>query len=222
MKNMVLIPIGSPYMRFWLMIAVFILAGCGGDDDSRKDVTPVVAFLSANPPSGATISPNAIITLTFDNPPTDVRIRNAVVIPSGKTATVIGPFKQGPLSLMVHWASDSTTITYLVSSCCPVPPEVSGGSVRDGDMAVDPDAINSAGKIEIQFTEEVTGYIVLQTGSGEDLGWLGKVEGSTGILELVKGRELRHNTAYVIVGKVSDLKGNETAVRIVFITRDKA
>ena len=66
-------------MRFWLMIAVFILAGCGGDDDSLKDVAPV------------------------------------------------------------------------------------------------PDAINSAGKIEIQFSEEVTGYIVLQTGSGEDLGWLGKV-----------------------------------------------
>ena len=44
-------------------------------------------------------------------------------------------------------------------------------------MAVDPDAINSAGKIEIQFTEEAMGYIVLQTGSGEDLGWLGKVEG---------------------------------------------
>ena len=209
-------------MRFWLMIAVFILAGCGGDDDSLKDVTPVVAFLSANPPSGATITPNAIITLIFDNPPTDVRIRNAVIIPSGKTATIIGPFQQGPLSLMVHWAGGSTPLTYLVSSCCPVPPRVSGGSVRDGDMYVDPDAINSAGKIEIQFDEEVTGYIVLQTGSGEDLGWLGKVEGTKGILELVKGRELRHNTAYVIISKVADVKGNEVEFRIVFVTREKA
>ena len=208
-------------MRFWLMIVVFILVGCGGEDDSLTDVTPVVAFLSANPPSGATIPPNAVITLIFDNPPTDVRIRNAVVIPFGKTATVTGPFDQGPLSLMVHWASGSTTLTYLVSSCCPEPPRVSGGSVRDGGTDVDPDAINSAGKIEIQFTEEITGYIVLQTGSGEDLGWLGKVEGTKGILELVKGRELRHNTAYVIVGKVSDLKGNETAVRIVFVTKEK-
>lgn len=209
-------------MRFWLMIAVFILAGCGGDDDNFKDVAPIVEFLSANPPSGATITPNAIITLTFDNPPTDVRIRNAVVIPSGKTATVTGPFKQGPLSLMVHWAGGSTTLTYLVSSCCPEPPRVSGGSVRDGDMDVDPDAINSAGKIEIQFTEEVIGYyIVLQTGSGEDLGWLGKFEGTKGILELVKGRELRNHTAYVIVGKVADVKGNELEFRIVFVTREK-
>lgn len=85
--------------------------------------------------------------------------------------------------------------------------------------------VSSVGKelsIEIQFTEEVMGYIVLQTGSGEDLGWLGKFEGTKGTLERVKGRELRHNTAYVIVGKVSDLEGNETAVRIVFVTRDKA
>ena len=209
-------------MRFWLMIAVFILAGCGGDDDSLKDVTPAVEFLSANPSSGATIPPNAFITLTFDNDPGDVTANAGAVSGAGKTRTITGPFNRNPLSLMVHWASGSTTLTYFVSSCCPEPPRVSGGSVRDGDMEVDPDAINSAGKIEIQFSEEVTGYIVLQTGSGEDLGWLGKVEGHTGILELVKGRELRHNTAYVIVGKVSDLKGNEVEVRIVFVTREKA
>ena len=209
-------------MRFWLMITVFILAGCGGDDDSLKDVTPVVAFLSANPPSGATIPPNVAISLTFDNDPGDVTAGAGTVSGAGKTRTITGPFNRNPLSFMVHWDSGSTTLTYLVSSCCPVPPEVSGGSVRDGDMDVDPDAINSAEKIEIQFTEEVTGNIVLQTGSGEDLGWLGKFEGTKGILELVKGRELRHNTAYVIVGKVSDLKGNETAVRIVFVTREKA
>ena len=47
-------------------------------------------------------------------------------------------------------------------------------------MAVDPDAINSAGKIEIQFTEEVTGYIVLQTGSGEDLDGLEKLKVAQG------------------------------------------
>ncbi|MYB01971.1 hypothetical protein F4X90_20170 [Candidatus Poribacteria bacterium] len=210
-------------MRFWLIIAVFILAGCGGDDDSLKDVAPVVEFLSANPPSGATITANTVITLTFDNPPTDVRIRNATVsgFGFGKTATVTGPFKKGPLSLMVHWAGGSTTLTYLVSSCCPEPPEVRGGSVRDGDMDVDPDAINSAGKIEILFSEEVEGYIVLQTGSGEDLGWLGKVEGMKGTLELVKGRELRNHTAYVIVGKVADVKGNEVEFRIVFVTKEK-
>lgn len=209
-------------MRFWLMIAVFILAGCGGDDDNLKDVTPVVAFLSANPPSGATITPNTAITFTFDNDPGDVTASAGTVSGAGKTRTITGPFNRNPLSLMVHWAGGSTTLTYLVSSCCPVAPEVSAGSVRDGDMAVDPDAINSAGKIEIQFTEEVTGYIVLQTGSGEDLGWLGKVEGSTGVLELVKGRELRHNTAYVIIAKISDLKGNEIEFRIVFVTREKA
>ena len=71
-------------MRFWLMIAVFILAGCGGDDDNLKDVTPVVAFLSANPPSGATITPNAAITLTFDNDPGDVTASAGVVSGAAK------------------------------------------------------------------------------------------------------------------------------------------
>lgn len=212
-------------MRFWLMIAVFMIVGCGGDDDNLKDVTPVVAFLSANPPSGATIPPNVAITLTFDNDPGDVTASAGTVSGAGKTRTITGPFTLGGvLSFDISWTNGegSHTLTYLVSSCCPVPPEVSGGSVRDGDMDVDPDAINSAGKIEIQFTEEVTGYIVLQTGSGEDLGWLGKFEGTKGILERVKDRELRHNTAYVIVGKVADLEGNEVEFRIVFVTRDKA
>ena len=208
-------------MRFWLMIAVFILVGCGGDDDSLK----VVKFLSANPPSGATIPPNVAITLTFDNDPGDVTANAGAISGAGKTRTITGPFtRDGVLSFNISWTNGggSHTLTYLISLGCSVPPEVSGGSVRDEEMDVDPDAINSAGKIEIQFTEEVTGYIVLQTESGEDLGWLGKVEGTKGILELVKGRELRHNTAYVIIYKVADLKGNEVEFRIVFVTRDKA
>ena len=171
-----------------------------------------------------TIPQNGTITLTFDNDPGYVTVSAGTVAGAGKTRIITGPFTRGGvLSFNISWTNGggSHTLTYRVSSCCPDPPQVSGGSVRDGDMAVDPDAINSAGKIEIQFTEEVTGYIVLQTESGEDLGWVGKFEGTKGILERVKGRALRHNTAYVIIYKVADLEGNEVEFRIVFGTRDK-
>ncbi len=78
---------------------------------------------------------------------------------------------------------------------------MTGGTVIDGDKDVDPEAINSEGIIEITFSEEMTGHIALQTEDGDDVGWLGKVEGYIGILELVKGRELVNETTYVIVGK---------------------
>ena len=96
-----------------------------------------------------------------------------------------------------------------------------GGTVKDGDTDIDPEIINSDGKIEIEFTEEVTGNIALQTESGGDVGWIGKVEGNKAILELVKGRELTAETTYVITGKVSDAAGNSTDVSVTFVTKGK-
>ncbi|RKU38475.1 hypothetical protein C6496_06615 [Candidatus Poribacteria bacterium] len=98
---------------------------------------------------------------------------------------------------------------------------VTGGTVNDGDRDVDPAAINSDGIIEITFSEEVTGHIALQTEGGDDVGWLGKVEGTKGTLELVKGRELVNETVYVIAGKVSDAAGNSFDVSITFVTKGK-
>ena len=98
---------------------------------------------------------------------------------------------------------------------------MTGGTVKDGDKDVDPEAINSDGIIEITFSEEMTGHIALQTEGGDDVGWLGKVEGTTGTLKLVKGRELVNETTYVIAGKVSDAAGNVTEVKITFVTKGK-
>ena len=98
---------------------------------------------------------------------------------------------------------------------------MTGGTVNDGDTDVDPAAINSDGIIEITFSEEVTGHIALQTEDGDDVGWLGTVDGYTGILELVKGRELVNETTYVIAGKISDAAGNEIEISITFVTKGK-
>ena len=99
---------------------------------------------------------------------------------------------------------------------------ITGGTVLDGDTDVDPELINSDGKIVILFSEEVLGNIALQTEDGDDVGWIGKVEGYKATLELVKGRELVNETVYVIVGKISDVKGNEFGIEITFVTKGKA
>ena len=99
---------------------------------------------------------------------------------------------------------------------------VTGGTVKDGDTDVDPELINKDGKIVILFSEDVFGNIVLQTEGGDDVGWIGKVEGNTATLELVKGRELTTETTYVIKGKISDAAGNSFDVSVTFVTKGKA
>ena len=91
----------------------------------------------------------------------------------------------------------------------------------DGDKDVDLEALNSDGTIEILFSEDMTGNIALQTEGGDDVGWIGKVEGYKATLELVKGRELENETTYVIRGKVSDAAGNSFDVSVTFVTRGK-
>ena len=73
----------------------------------------------------------------------------------------------------------------------------------------------------ITFSEGVFGNIALQTEGGDDVGWLGRVEGNRAVLELVRGREIGNETTYVIVGKVSDAAGNSTDVSVTFVTKAK-
>ena len=70
-------------------------------------------------------------------------------------------------------------------------------------------------------SEDVSGNIALQTEGGDNVGWLGKVEGNKATLELVKGRELANETVYVIAGKVSTAVGIESNIEITFVTKGK-
>ena len=217
-----------------ILPAVFIGAGCGGDDDVSEEETAPAAFVSASPPSDSRIAANGSITLTFDNPPADVTVTPGVATPFdvtvslgassirfGTTVILHGPFIPGPLTLVVSWADGTTTLTYTVTGpdCCAA--RVTGGTVKDGDTNVDYEAVNSDGKIEITFSEEVTGKIALQTETGEDVGWIGKVDGYRGILELVKGRELKNETTYSIVGKIFDALGDKYEISVTFVTKAK-
>ena len=201
------------------LLAVSMLAGCGGDDDTDESVP--VNFVSATPPGGE-IAANGMITVTFDNPPTDVTVSAGTVTVAGKTATITGPFTPGPLPLTIRWADGTYFLNLTGPSPCCSAPTITGGTVEDGDTDVDPERINSDGKIVIEFSEAVTGNIALQTEDGDDVGWIGKVEGHKGTLALVKGRELVNGTVYVILSRISNVEGTRVDIEITFVTKSKA
>ncbi len=201
------------------LLTISMLAGCGGDDDI--DEPAPVNFFSATPRGGA-IAANETITVTFDNAPIDVTVSAGTVTVSGKTATIMGPFTPGSLALTIRWADGIQELNYTVTAPCCSFPDIIGGTVKDGDIDVDPEVINNNGKIVIEFTEEVTGKIALQTEGGDDVGWIAKVAGNKATLELIKGRELASETVYVIVGRVTTIEGIQADIKITFVTKGKA
>ena len=202
------------------LILCLCIIGCGSDEEADEYRKPV-SFVSAAPPGGE-IAANGTITVTFDNAPADVTVSAGTVTVADKTATITGPFTPGPIALTITWADGTQALYYTVTSpdCCG-PSGVTGGTVKDGDKDVDPEAINTDGIIVIEFAENVTGHVALQTEAGEDVGWIGKVGSNKAILELVKGRELKSETIYVIRGKVSDAAGNSLDFSVTFVTRGK-
>ena len=92
------------------LLTISMLVGCGGDEESGDEVVPA-NFVSATPPGGA-IAANGSISITFDNPPTNVTVNAGVVTVAGKTATITGPFTPGPLTLTVTWADGTQTLIY--------------------------------------------------------------------------------------------------------------
>ena len=208
----------SSVLLLAVSLAVSMIAGCGGDEYEEEPVP--VNFVSATPPGGE-IAANGSITVIFDNAPVDVKVSVGTVTVAGKSATITGPFSPGPLPLTITWNDGIQVLDYTVTAPCCAAPVVIGGTVKDGDTDVNPDGINSGGVIVVEFTKDVSGKITLQTEGGEDVGWLGKVEGNRGTLELVKGRELVNETVYVIVGRISDAEGYEVDIKITFATKSK-
>ena len=203
------------------LFALSLIVGCGGGEE-EDDAAADAAFTSATP-AGGEIAANASITLNFDNDPGDVTVSPAgVVSGAGKSRTVAGPFTPGALTLNVSWTNGggSTTLNYTVTAPDTEAPTVTGGNVEDGGKDVDPEPLNTDG-IEITFSEDVSGNIALQTEGGDDVGWLGKVEGTKGTLDSVAGKEIGNETTYVIKGKVSDAAGNEADISITFVTKGK-
>ena len=203
------------------LFALSPIVGCGGGEE-EKDEVAAAEFSSANPAGGSEIAANAQITLTFSSDPGDVTANGTPATGSGKTRIVAGPFPEGALTLNISWTNGdgSTSLSYTVKAADNTAPEVTGGTVEDGKEDVDPEPLNADG-IEITFSEDVSGNIALQTEAGDDVGWIGKVEGTKGTLEPVAGKEIGNETTYVVKGKVADAAGNETEVSVTFTTKGK-
>ncbi len=185
------------------------------------NVRPPVALVRARPAGGETLDVDATITLIFDRRPEDVTVSQGVAEVTGRFVDITGPFDPGTFVLEIIWSNVSHTLTYTVRTPDTEAPEITGGTVSDGNKGIDPDILNSSARIEIDFNEEVSGNIILQTTAGVNVGWIGEVDGKKGTLELVKGKELDSGTTYVITGKVNDAAGNETNLDITFTTASK-
>lgn len=99
----------------------------------------------------------------------------------------------------------------------PIVTTITEGTIENGAY-VDAQIINSAAKIEVTFSEQVSGHIVLQTFGGDDVGWIGKVTGNKDTLELANGKELDNGTLYMIICAITNHAGIETRIKTVFHT----
>ena len=186
-----------------------------GTQTLNYTIRPPAAFVSANPKARSHIDVDDTITLTFDNTPEDVTVSEGRARIIGKRVRITGPFDAGRLAFTVVWADGVKTLNYTVRAPDTEAPKITSGSLNNGDRDVDPEALK---RIEVTFNETVTGTIALRTAAGVDAGWLGKVSGKKGTLELVRGKELGNEITYVIAGKVSDAAGNSTNINIRFTT----
>ena len=184
-------------------------------------IRPPANFVSATPPGGK-IAANDTITLAFDHRPRNVTVNTGTARTIAKTVRITGPFDPGPLALTITWNDGTQTLNYTVAAPDSDAPEITDATVSDGDKNVNSESINSDARIQLTFNEAVSGNIELQTEAGVDVGWLGKVDGDKGTLELVRDKELGYEVTYVITGKVSDAAGNATDIDITFTTASRS
>ncbi len=184
-----------------------------GTETFSYTVRPPAAFVSAAPENDVEITTEDSITLTFDNPPTDVTVSTGVAMTDGNSVKITGPFTPGALELTITWADGTETLSYTVIELDTEAPSITGGTVSDGDTDVD-----ASTTIEIEFSEDVRGLVTLRTESDDNVGWITTFEGNRVMLTPVAGKELAPETPYVITGKVRDAANNGTEINITFTT----
>ncbi len=97
-------------------------------------IRPPAAFVSANPVANSKLAVDDTITLTFDNPPEDVKASTGDATVTDKTVSITGPFDPGALALTVTWADGTQTLNYTIR---PLATFVSANPVIRSQIAVD-------------------------------------------------------------------------------------
>ena len=214
-----------------------IITGCGDDDAPEKVTDPPQSEDRVQPPratkvevvpAGGTVSSNQAFTLTFNQEVIAVWCNDTPAVGSGlnwKVAPVLG---QGDGQILnIKWENQDGSMDTIEAGPYSVedgghgePPLITGGTVADGDVDVDPALINAAG-LRYDFDEDVTGAIKLTDEAGNDLNWIASVAGSTATLTPVAGQELANETIYNIEISVADGSENKLDTRITFVTKPK-
>ena len=236
--------------KFWgvlaliisIMFVAFVVTGCGGgnddDDDDNDTVTgnddddddvgpPSATMVTLDPAPNSTVPSTTAFGLTFDQGVTAATVNGTAATGAGLNWSASPALSQGPgQSLNVEWTNrDGSTGSqavgpYEISDPDTDPPVIETGTVTDGDVDVDPAAIN-AGGFRFDFNEAVTGTIKLTDEAGADLNWIATVGGQTATLTAVAGQELANETTYKVELDVKDGSANGAPATITFVTKPK-
>ena len=226
------------------LLISYIIGGCTGNDppeeitDPPEEVTDLSQSEYSAPPPATTVEVDPVtahdiprstqFTLTFDEKVLAVWVNDIPACGSGKVwevTYVLGPEPGGQL-LHIEWANqDGSTYISLAGpySAADIqfgPPEITHGTVFDGEPDVDPAPINIHG-LGFDFNEAVTGTLKLTDEAGVDLNWIGVVRDKTAILVAVAGQELVHGTTYKIEIDLQDHSDHPLQTTITFVTRPK-
>ncbi|RKU05696.1 hypothetical protein C6502_22470 [Candidatus Poribacteria bacterium] len=227
-------------ITFGLLI-ICIIRGCA-DDAPIEDVMAlsplegVAAAESAPPAHAVKVFPNPCIpvfpdtrfTLTFDAGVEAARVNDTPATGAGRDWELMPGLEVGTARLNIEWFNrdgtrGTTTIgPYVVLAAPEVleSPTITRGTVRNGEVDVNPAPINASGFLFV-FDERVIGAIKLTDEACADLNWTGTVDDRTAALTPVAGQELANNTVYKIEIDVQDGGGNRFRATITFVTKPK-
>lgn len=99
---------------FIASLAMCPLVGCGRED-AYVEENGSVAFLSAIPPNGSSITSSASIVLLFNGQPENVASSAGTMTAIGNVVTITGPFVGDLLLLVVTWRGGTITLVYFIS-----------------------------------------------------------------------------------------------------------
>ena len=207
------------------MLVVFMVVGCGSDEEEEPDVV-AANFVSSTPADGGDLPSNGTLTLTFSAVPENVTVNGKAATVSGKTASLAGPHAgSGTTAFAIAWdngpdgSAGSATVSLNVIAPDTTAPTVTKKNFADKDA--DPEPLNTDG-IVIEFSETIaSSTLKLTLEDGTDLGWLPEVADNIVTFTPLKGKELGNETTYKVAGTVKDAAGNETTVDETFVTKGK-
>lgn len=225
------------------VVCMVTVIGCGGDDDDDDatatgtvttddddddDVGPPPATdVTVDPAPGATVPSTAELTLQFNEGVTAATANGQAATGAGRDWKV-APFggTKGAQNLTVTWTNrdgssgNKNVGGYTVDDPDVEAPELTTGTVGDGDADVDPAAINQGG-LRFDFNEPITGTVDLTDEAGASLNWQANVSGQTATLTVIAGQELANETTYKVEIKVADTSNNAFEQTITFVTKPK-